>query len=237
MPDTLLYIAEQFKGRFLTEPEMLREKLFGIKAFVFDWDGVFNDGMKDEKDSSPFSEVDAMGTNLLRFNHYLRNGQPPVFAIVSGETNKAALSLSKRESFDAAYCGIKFKAKALEHICNQHDIEPQEVAFVFDDVLDFSFAAQCGLRIMVGRKANPLLVDFAVENDLVDYITAADGGNHAVREAVELLTGISGMYKETISHRMNFSEEYRRYLEARNKPQVQYFTASPSTEIITYQPT
>ena len=224
MIDTPEQIASFFKGNFIAAPGVLLEKLNRIKAFVFDWDGVFNNGEKSEQGSSLFNEVDAMGTNLLRFNHYLRNGKPPVAAVITGERNKAALSLARREHFDAVYCGIKFKADALKHLCAAHDIQPDEVAFMFDDVLDFSAAAMCGLRIMVNRAANPLMMQYAVTNDLADYITAADGSRHAVREMVELLTGISGKYNDTIGERSAYTARYQQYLAERDIPQTPLFT-------------
>src|SRR5580704_1165232 len=92
-----------FKGNFLEASFALAEKLAGVKAIVFDWDGVFNNGVKDENGSSSFSEVDAMGTNLFRFNHYMRTGKVPITAIISGESNKSSETLAKREHFDAVY--------------------------------------------------------------------------------------------------------------------------------------
>jgi 3-deoxy-D-manno-octulosonate 8-phosphate phosphatase (KDO 8-P phosphatase) len=228
MSDSLIYITERFKGSFVTEPLEIQQRFSKIKAYVFDWDGVFNNGQKDESGSSPFNEVDAMGTNLLRFNHYLRTGDTPFFAVISGERNKAALTLAKREHFHAVYCSIKYKAEALQHLCAAYEITPEEVAFVFDDVLDFSVAAVCGLRIMVSRQCNPLLIDFAVQHQLVDYLTSADGNSSAVRETVELLTGLSGRYGETVEHRMNFTETYQQYLLRRNMPEVLFYTSKES---------
>jgi 3-deoxy-D-manno-octulosonate 8-phosphate phosphatase (KDO 8-P phosphatase) len=221
-------IANLFKGKFLATPSALAEKFSTIKAFVFDWDGVFNNGIKDENGSSAFSEIDAMGINLLRFNHYLRNGETPVTAIISGEKNKAAFTLAKREHFNVIYYKMVNKIKSLDHLCKQNNIEPTQVAFIFDDVLDFSVAQLCGLRIMVARNCNPLLINFAEKNKLVDYITFADGGNQAVREAVELLTGLSGKYNETIEQRMYFTNNYQQYLEMRNKPQPIFYTSIES---------
>jgi 3-deoxy-D-manno-octulosonate 8-phosphate phosphatase (KDO 8-P phosphatase) len=224
-------VISHFKGNFITPADEIAQKLSRIKAFVFDWDGVFNNGVKDENGTSSFSEVDAMGTNLIRFNHYLRNNDVPVVAIISGERNAMAWTLAKRESFQGVYSGIKFKAEALQHMCEAHDIQPEEVAFVFDDVLDFSVAAVCGLRIMIPRACNPLLVEYAVQNKMVDYLTACEGGNGAVREAVELLSGLSGRYTDTIANRMNFTETYRNYLELRNQT-VPSFYISKDSKII-----
>ena len=217
-------IADLFKGKFLASPSQIAQKLPAIKAFVFDWDGVFNDGQKDQDGSSSFSEIDAMGTNLLRFNHYLRTGIPPRVAVFSGEQNKAAFRLAGREHFDAVYYKMSDKIRALHHFCRRHELEPSEVAFFFDDVLDFSLAALCGLRIMVSRDCNPLLRDFAENRRLADYITFADGGNHAVRESVELLTGLSGKYSETIEHRMHYAPLYQQYLALRNRPKPLFYT-------------
>ncbi|HRO42444.1 MAG TPA: hypothetical protein PL009_06395 [Flavipsychrobacter sp.] len=223
MSDTILYISENFKGNFITEPLQLQQKLSKIKAYVFDWDGVFNNGQKDENGSSPFNEVDAMGTNLLRFNHYLRTGELPHFVIISGENNKAAHTLAKRESFHAVYSGIKYKPEALDHLCRTCSIKPDEIAFIFDDVLDFSVAARTGVRFMVQRACNPLLTDYVVAQNLADYLTGCDGNNNAVREVVELMMGINGKYKETIEERMNFTETYQRYLKLRNRSEARFY--------------
>ncbi|MCA6414654.1 MAG: phosphatase, partial [Cytophagales bacterium] len=50
-------------GRFCIPAVDIQRKLENIKAFVFDWDGVFNDGSKRDQTGSGFTEPDAMGTN------------------------------------------------------------------------------------------------------------------------------------------------------------------------------
>lgn len=231
MTNSLNNLLQQFKGTFITAPNELQEKLANIKAYIFDWDGVFNNGKKEDNGSSSFNEIDAMGTNLLRFHHYLRTGTIPLFLIISGENNQAARTLALREHYQAVYTGVKFKTQALEHLCKEHNIEPNEVAFVFDDVLDFSVAKLVGARFMVGRNANPLLTGYAVQEQLVDYITHADGSQHAVREAIELMMGLTGNYDRTITERMHYTETYRQYLHLRNEPIPQFYTSQHSTII------
>lgn len=216
-------ITHHFKGQFITPPEAIKEKFTQIKAFIFDWDGVFNDGFKDADGNSHFSEVDSMGTNLLRLNYYMRHHALPPVAVISGERNKAALNFAQREHIDAIYCGIKYKAEALEHLQHRWGILPHEVAFFFDDVLDFSIAQVCGLRFMIGRSANPLLIDFAIRKDLVDYVTANDGGHGAVREVSEMLLQMSGLHDETLTHRMMFTTLYQEYFGKRNSGDTTLF--------------
>lgn len=229
MKDSLNNLLQQFKGSFITAPDEMQQKLLQVKAYIFDWDGVFNNGKKEDNGSSSFNEIDAMGTNLLRFHYYLRTGTIPQFIIISGENNHAARTLALREHYQAVYTGVKFKNQALEHLCKEANIAPDEVAFVFDDVLDFSVAATAGVRMMVGREANPLLTSFAVQENLVDYITHHDGDNHAVREAIELMMGLSGNYERTISERMHFTETYQQYLQLRNLPEPKFYTSHNST--------
>jgi 3-deoxy-D-manno-octulosonate 8-phosphate phosphatase (KDO 8-P phosphatase) len=229
MTNSLNNLLQQFKGSFITEPKDLQQKLLQVKAYIFDWDGVFNNGKKEDNGSSSFNEIDAMGTNLLRFHHYLRTGTIPQFIIISGENNHAARTLALREHYQAVYTGVKFKTQALEHLCEHANLQPEEVAFVFDDVLDFSVAKVAGVRMMVGRNANPLLTGFAVQENLVDYITHHDGNHHAVREAIELMMGLTGNYDRTISERMNYTETYQQYLQQRNEPEPKFFTSQHST--------
>ncbi len=219
----MVLTADRFQGQFITPPDVIEQKLKEIKAFVFDWDGVFNAGEKSETSGSTFNEVDSMGTNLLRFNHYLRIGKAPVVAIISGENNSAALKLAKRESFNAVYSGFRNKPEAMNHFCEAQNIKPSQIAFFFDDVLDFSLAKVCGLRLMIGRASNPLMIDYAIRNSYADYISACDGRNNGVRECAELLTGLSGLYDETMTARIEYLESYRQFLEARNKPETLLF--------------
>ncbi len=211
-------------GKFITPASVISTKLKTIRAFVFDWDGVFNTGEKDDKGSSSFSEVDSMGTNLLRFAHWIKHDQLPLTGLISGEHNHISFYLGKREHFTSCYYKISNKTEALKHMSLHHHIKSSEVAYVFDDVLDLSVAQEAGVRIFVNRKANPLLTDYVIKYKLADYITANESGNFAVREACELMIGLQGIYDKVITERMNFSDSYRKYIDLRNLIQTNFYT-------------
>jgi 3-deoxy-D-manno-octulosonate 8-phosphate phosphatase (KDO 8-P phosphatase) len=224
-------IEELFKGKFLTSPANIKTKLEKIKAYIFDWDGVFNNGIKFDS-TSLFNEVDAMGINMIRFNHYKRKGTMPIMAIITGERNTAAHALADREHFESVYYKIKHKSIALEHLNKQYNILPEEVAFVFDDILDLDVSAQVGIRIMVQRQScNPLLIKYALDRNLVDYLTANDGNHNAIREASELLMGLTGIYNETLDDRIAFNDLYRKYINTRNAIPTEYYTIDGDTII------
>ena len=218
-------IENVFKGEFLCDTKTLRKKLKKIRAYIFDWDGVFNDGHKTESGSSSFSEVDSMGTNLLRFSHFLGKKELPFTAVITGEQNKAAVSFTEREHFHALYAGIKNKYQALQHFCEANNISTAEVAFIFDDVLDLSAAAHCGLRIMVQREANPLLMRYAMKKKLADYFTLADGSSYAVRETSELIMHLNNQFENAVTHRIDYSPEYKTYIDQRDTVATRLFSS------------
>ncbi len=211
-------------GRFVSTPEVISARLKNIKAFIFDWDGVFNNGQKNAEGSSNFSEVDSMATNLLRYSHFLIHGQLPLAAVISGEKNETAFYFCRRECFNYSFFKTPHKTDALHYICKEQNLKPEEVAYFFDDVLDLSVASLCGLRIMVQRRANPLFTEYCIRHQLVDYLTGAEGGAYAIREACELLTGLNGNFDTVIHDRTHYGANYKSYITQRRLVSTQFFT-------------
>ncbi|HXC07089.1 MAG TPA: phosphatase [Bacteroidia bacterium] len=215
-------------GRFHISSPAFLNKLQGIRAFIFDWDGVFNAAEKDAGGSSPFNEVDSMGLNLLRFAHWLKKGKLPLIAIISGEKNSASFALGKREHLDACYYKINHKPDALNHFCQEHKLNPLEVAFVFDDILDISLAQVCGLRFHIQRPGASLFHSYVVHHQLADYSTGSCSGQYPVRECCELIMGLSGTFDLAVEERVRFSPAYTEYLKLRNEKETDFFTRSES---------
>ncbi len=220
-----------FIGQFVESELQVAERLKRTKAFIFDWDGVFNNGFKQGQNGSGFSEVDSMGTNLLRFSHFLIHGKTPITAIISGEKNDSAQFFAEREHFDFAFYKIAHKTDALNYICKEKNIEPEEVVYFFDDVLDLSIAKICGLRIMIGKNATTLFTNYCIKNDLVDYVSHNDGLNHGIRESCEMLMTLNHNFDTVLKLRTEFSDEYKRYLEFRNNVNVSFFTKNTEGKI------
>ncbi|MCD6067775.1 MAG: phosphatase [Bacteroidetes bacterium] len=221
---TIYQLFSNAGAEFLSPAEMLKEKFAKVKAFLFDWDGVFNSAFKGEGSSSNFNEADSMGTNLLRFSHFTQKQDLPYIAVISGERNQISFNFSKRECFHGCYYKVADKVHALEHFCKQHNLKPEEICFFFDDVLDLSIAKVCGVRIMVNRDAGLLFKKYVRENKLADYITANNGANYAIREACEMLMGLNGTFEEVIRHRTDYSADYTTYVHRKKMVSTAYFT-------------
>lgn len=213
-----------FKGKFITPFNELQQKMQHIKAFVFDWDGVFNNGHKSYDGCSTFSEIDALGITMMRFSYYLQHGKHAPVAIITGEQNKASFFFAQREHYNNIFYRIKHKETALHFFCEQYNLQPSEILFVFDDVLDLSASAIAGVRIMVQHSSNLLFTDYAVRKNLVDYITANNGNDGALREATELYLFANNNFDETIQQRIAFSEQYQSFIAQRNEIVTNFYT-------------
>ena len=186
-----------------------------MRGLVFDWDGVFNRGVKGEGSASTFSEADSMGTNLLRYALWRRDGALPRCAIITGEHNPSARRFCDREHFDALYQGIKDKRAVCDSFCAKHGLERSELFCVFDDVNDLGMAEGCGIRVLVRRAASPLLADFVTQHGMADYITGCASDSYAVRESAELLIGLMEAFTVIVKSRVAFDDSYRSYFAAR----------------------
>jgi 3-deoxy-D-manno-octulosonate 8-phosphate phosphatase (KDO 8-P phosphatase) len=227
----LTQLFTEIGGEFVLPEATLIERMKHIKAFVFDWDGVFTDAGKDHLLQSRFNEADSMGTNLLRFSYYLINKDIPTTAIISGENNSAAFTFVDRERFHASYSKFANKIDAAKHLCKTHNIELNQIAYVFDDVLDLGLAEECGLRFYIPRNANPLFNEYVLKHHLADYTTGNTSGQGAVRESCELMMGLNGNYETVIAERTKFSETYKAYLELRRATVPVYYTTDNGSVI------
>jgi len=202
-------------GSFVAPIEEFRQKVEQCRAVVFDWDGVFNAGRKGHASSSDFSEADSMGTNMLRYALWRRLGELPYTAIISGEKNDSAIAFAQREHLTAVYTGIGSKQHVITHLFDENDLQPEQIACVFDDINDLPMAKVCGLRFRVRRSASPMFADFADRREFCDYVTGANADSYAVREVCELLLGLMESYADVVESRIARDDAYEEYFRAR----------------------
>ncbi len=219
--------------RFATAPQELAARLSRCRAVVLDWDGVLGAGLKGPGAPSAFNEIDAMGLNLLRYALWRRGGAEaiPPMVVVSGQRDPAAQALAERDQLDAIYMGFLDKRLALEHLCRNRGLDPAEVLFVFDDVIDLGAAERCGARFLVARPAQPLVEEYARRRGLCDYVARSPAAAGAVREACEVSLALLGMDEEVFVARGWYEEAYQRYLEERRKlPPPARFSFEPDPQ-------
>ena len=151
------------------------ERLKHVKLFVTDVDGVLTDGGlyygPDGECLKRFNARDGLGVRLLQ-----KAGIQ--VAILSGRDCPALRKRIEDLGITEAVLGRLDKRTALEGIMERCGVDPEEVAFIGDDVPDMEVFELCGVSVTVGDA--PQYV-----KDSADFVLENCGGRGAFREIVE----------------------------------------------------
>jgi 3-deoxy-D-manno-octulosonate 8-phosphate phosphatase (KDO 8-P phosphatase) len=148
-----------------------------IKAIALDFDGVLTDGSfwwgADGAEWKRLSFSDVMGVSLARKAGLL-------VTIISGEDSPLVDRFAAKMNLPDITKGCKDKAGALAAFARRQNLTPAEICFMGDDVNDLAAMELAGLAV-APADAHPAALRKA------GLVTAARGGNGAVRELVDLI--------------------------------------------------
>jgi len=149
-----------------------------VRLLVLDFDGVMTDNKvyvdEDGREMVCCSRGDGLGTDMVR-----KKGIAVM--VISKERNKVVaqrcnkLGLECRQATDD-------KLKILKETLKRLKIAPSQVCYVGNDINDIECVGFVGLGCAV-KDSHPRLLKIA------GYITARKGGDGAVREVCDLITG------------------------------------------------
>jgi 3-deoxy-D-manno-octulosonate 8-phosphate phosphatase (KDO 8-P phosphatase) len=146
-----------------------------IKLIVLDVDGVLTDGKlfigSNGVEFKSFHVKDGMGIDLARFYGIK-------VAIISGRKSESVQIRSEELNIDLLYQGITSKEEVLYEMVTSLNINLKNVFYMGDDLNDLPVFR------LVGYSAAPNdAVDIVKRS--VDFVSNFNGGNGAVREAIE----------------------------------------------------
>jgi 3-deoxy-D-manno-octulosonate 8-phosphate phosphatase (KDO 8-P phosphatase) len=173
------------------EPEVLlaaRGPGAGIRAAIFDVDGVLTDGRiylnEHGEVLKAFSTLDGHGLKLLA-----RGGIVPL--VISGRDSPAVRRRMADLGITHALYGVGDKLAAATPLLAQLGIEWDALAVMGDDWPDLPLLARAGFACA------PPNAHLEVRA-LVDHVTSAPGGHGAARECCDLLLTAAGRYAELL---------------------------------------
>jgi len=161
----------------VTRIAQLREKISRIKLMITDIDGVWTDGTMyytAEGDfMKAFSTYDGYGVFLLK-----EKGIPT--AIITGEDTEIVRQRAKKLNINEVYVGIKDKMLVLRELLEKYALQPENIAYIGDDVNDIEIMHSVGLT--ASPPNSPIL-------NLLnpDIVTERRGGEGAFREFAALI--------------------------------------------------
>ena len=153
-----------------------------VKLAAFDIDGVLTDGSLYITDGGEeikaFNSLDGHGLKMLR-----ESGVE--LAIITGRTSRSVALRAKNLGVELLYQGVENKAQAFAELLAARGLQAAETAYMGDDVVDLPVLTRRGFAIAVPDA--PLFV-----RQHVHYVTRAQGGRGAAREACELIMHAQG---------------------------------------------
>jgi 3-deoxy-D-manno-octulosonate 8-phosphate phosphatase (KDO 8-P phosphatase) len=159
------------------DPETFR-RACRVRLLLMDCDGVLTDGRlyftEEGEAMKVFHARDGQGIALWHASGF-RSG------IITGR-GSAGILRRRADELGIHYLltGSKDMAEALRSILELEGLEPDEVAYIGDDLGDVSVFRSVGFSIAVADAADEVF-------DHVFFVTATPGGRGAVREAIDLL--------------------------------------------------
>lgn len=160
----------------------------GIRCLVLDVDGVLTKGeityTSSGEELKTFHAKDGMGLAIA-------HAMGLQTAIITGRTSPIVERRAKELKISHVQMGSHNKSAGLQVVLDTLQVEPQEVAYMGDDLNDLGVMSRVGLA-MTPQDGVPEIKDIA------HYICQANGGEGAVREAVEYILKREGLWEETV---------------------------------------
>lgn len=160
----------------------LTDKAKRVRLLVLDVDGVMTDGtlyLDDRgEEIKGFNSLDGHGLKMLRQSGVM-------LAILTGRTSKLVEHRAMNLGITLVRQGVEDKLEGFVQLLSDLGLEAAESAYMGDDVVDLPAMRRCGLAISVPN-AHELVHRYA------HYVTRAQGGRGAVREACELIMRAQG---------------------------------------------
>ncbi|MGB7435527.1 MAG: HAD hydrolase family protein [Candidatus Acidiferrum sp.] len=171
----------------------LNKRAAQIKVLLMDVDGTMTAGgvtLLSQPDGSAleiktFDAHDGQGLTLAH-TAGLRTG------CITGRESPALLRRAKEMKMEFVYMKQPTKTAAYEEILQKTGARDSEVAYVGDDLPDLPILRRVGLAIAVGDAV-------AEVKKAAHYITMAQAGHGAIRDAVELILKSKGIWEELIA--------------------------------------
>lgn len=161
-----------------------KELMNGITTFILDVDGVLTD-----------SSVHITSTGEMLRTMNIRDGYAMKAAVesgyhvcvISGGSNEGVRIRLENLGIKEIYLGAPDKVKLFEQYIAAHNIRPEQVLYMGDDIPDYHVMQLVGLPACP-QDASPEI------KGLSQYVSHKDGGRGAVRDVIEQVMKVQGKW-------------------------------------------
>ena len=169
--------------------EALAERCRGLRLLLSDVDGVLTDGtvllLPGGGEAKAFHIRDGLGF-VLAHRAGLRTG------VVSGRVSESVERRAAELHMAFVLQGVQDKRAAVFELLEQEGLQPQQLAYIGDDLVDLPVMREAGLS------AAPADAPFEVRSEAF-MVMDARGGHGCVREFVEAILRARGDWERVLS--------------------------------------
>ena len=168
----------------------MNKDLSAFNVLALDVDGVLTDGMisferSNDQEIKSFNVHDGQGISI-----WLNEGHHVI--LISGRDSELVNKRAKELNIEYVYQDSKDKISDLNDALSKLNSTPEQTIFVGDDVGDIKVMQYAGYAIAVHNASEDV-------QQIADWITPRDGGQGAVRDAIEHCMKKTGKWQEAIA--------------------------------------
>jgi 3-deoxy-D-manno-octulosonate 8-phosphate phosphatase (KDO 8-P phosphatase) len=163
-----------------------KEIMPDITTFIFDVDGVLTDGTV-----TVFPNGELIRTMNIKDGYALKVATQMGYriCIISGGTNPAVKSRLEALGVTDVYLGAHNKMDLFKDYLEQHQIDPQQVLYMGDDIPDLPVMLKSGLPTCP-KDAVPEIRNISL------YVSQKNGGKGCVRDVIEQVLKVQDKWSD-----------------------------------------
>jgi 3-deoxy-D-manno-octulosonate 8-phosphate phosphatase (KDO 8-P phosphatase) len=163
-----------------------KERLSGITTFVFDYDGVFSDGVVYITESGEQLRTthsrDGYALQLAIKNNYR-------ICIITGAWSTGIVERFRKIGIHDVFIGATNKLEVFNDFCAKNNLSEEEVLVMGDDIPDYQMLQKAWVACC------PSDAVWEIRN-IVDYISIYPGGKGCVRDIIEQVMRLRGHWMQ-----------------------------------------
>ncbi len=171
-----------------TIPAEVLVKAGNVKLLITDVDGVLTDGgIIYDNQEMEFKRYNVKDGAIV---HYLKKNKILIGAI-TGRNSKVVENRCEELKFDFHYHGVHDKSQKFAEIMETLELEPEEVAYIGDDLIDLQLLKQVGFSVC------PKDAMYYI-HEHVDFVSNHKGGQGVFREVADIILHSKGLLEPII---------------------------------------
>ncbi len=161
-----------------------RQLLHEITTFIFDYDGVLTDGTV-----YLLGNGDALRTAHVKDGYALQYAMKKGYriAIISGAFSESVQKRFESLKVSDVFLGVERKLEVYEKYCQTHNLQPEQILYMGDDIPDLEVMQQVGIATCPSDAAEEIKA-------VSKYISHQPGGRGCVRDVIEQVLKVQGKW-------------------------------------------